>query len=445
MALRLSIENMSSLPDGGPLDVVVTGQRGIDIGRDQHLDWTLPDPSRTISGKHCEIRFKDGGYVLTDVSTNGTFLNGGDRRLQAPHRLHDGDKLEIGHYIVRVAIDGAESGRGEGRSTAPPPPAPHEIWAPVGDVAPPMRPADFRPAAARAPVQADYLDWVVDQPGVHSGEAQGRPPPPFQPEDDWATGPPRPVPVEPDIPPTPSPRRPQTSPAAGDNPWVASAAPPAPAPAQPPPPVATTPAASPATASAERSDVLARFARGAGLPEDLFAGRDAGELAEEIGAIMRVVAEDLRQLLAARSESKRLARSTQQTTIEALDNNPLKFSPTAADALRVMFGPPSAGYLGARRTVEQSFRDLKAHQIKTYAAMQAAVRMLAEDLDPDAIDESLEGDKGLGALIGSRKARLWEAYVTRWDAKTAPHEDGLVDVFMLYFADCYDRGGGPGR
>ena len=46
MTLRLSIENMDRLPDGGPLRVEVKG-RGLDIGRDAHLDWTLPDPSRT--------------------------------------------------------------------------------------------------------------------------------------------------------------------------------------------------------------------------------------------------------------------------------------------------------------------------------------------------------------------------------------------------------------
>ena len=38
-----------------------------------HLDWTLPDPTRFISGKHCEVRYRDGGYWLHDVSTNGTF------------------------------------------------------------------------------------------------------------------------------------------------------------------------------------------------------------------------------------------------------------------------------------------------------------------------------------------------------------------------------------
>jgi type VI secretion system protein ImpI len=52
MALRFTIENMTSLPDGGPTSFAFTGRRSVDIGRDQHLDWTLPDPSRFISGKH---------------------------------------------------------------------------------------------------------------------------------------------------------------------------------------------------------------------------------------------------------------------------------------------------------------------------------------------------------------------------------------------------------
>jgi type VI secretion system protein ImpI len=187
------------------------------------------------------------------------------------------------------------------------------------------------------------------------------------------------------------------------------------------------------------------FARGAGIPEEVVAWRNGEELAELLGTLMRVIAEDLKQLLMARAESKRLARSTNQTMVQAVDNNPLKFSPTPEDALRLMFGKPTSGYLDARRTLEQSFKDLKIHQVKTYAAMQHALRMLVEDLDPQAIAESTEADKGLAALVGSRKAKMWDVFAARWQAKTAPHEDGLVDAFMLYFAECYDRSGGKPR
>src|SRR3954454_20547216 len=105
MVLRFNIENESNLPDGGPVSFTVTGRRSVDIGRDRHLDWTLPDPARTISGKHCEVHFRDGGYWLHDVSTNGTFLNGADQRLRGPHRLRDGDRVVFGHYIIGVALD----------------------------------------------------------------------------------------------------------------------------------------------------------------------------------------------------------------------------------------------------------------------------------------------------------------------------------------------------
>ena len=89
MALHLKIENVPNLPDGGPIEITITGKRGIDIGRDSHLDWTLPDPTRHISGKHAEIRYKEGGYWLHDVSTNGTFLNAETHRMQAPRRLRE--------------------------------------------------------------------------------------------------------------------------------------------------------------------------------------------------------------------------------------------------------------------------------------------------------------------------------------------------------------------
>lgn len=156
---------------------------------------------------------------------------------------------------------------------------------------------------------------------------------------------------------------------------------------------------------------------------------------------MRLIAEELKALLAARAETKRIARSTSQTMIRAQDNNPLKFSPTVDDALQLIFGQPRSGYLDARRAFDESFRDLKAHQIKTYSAMQHALKMLVEDLDPQAIAEGAAQEGGIGGLIGSRKAKMWDAYVARWEAKTAPYENGLLDAFMIYFAECYDRGG----
>ncbi len=468
MALTLTIVNETSLPDGGPLSVTVTGKRGIDIGRDQHLDWTLPDPTRVISGRHCEIRYRDGAYWLHDVSTNGTFLNGSDRRMQGPHRLRHGDRLDIGHYIIAVTLDGEEAAQTPAAAATPAPyAAPEGLWAPAGQVAPPASPKDFRPPQQLKPVRPDFLDWAVDTPPDAGpwpaldpvpppSPAPRRPPPGAEEDMAWAKA--APVPPAPPEPPLPTPRRPASPGEATGHPWTATDAEPAlprfdPLPDIPSPsqgPDRSAELARPAAharaeaAAPDASEILRRFAKGAGLPEDYLADQDPRELAEELGALMRLVVTDLKQLLAARAESKRMARSTNQTTIQALDNNPLKFSPTPEDALRIMFGPPASGYLDARRAIEQAFKDLKVHQVKTYSAMQHALRMLVEDLDPQAIEETTDTG-GLGALIGSRKAKLWDTYVARWQGLTAPHDDGMVDAFMLFFAECYDRGGGGGR
>ena len=218
MGLNLKIENETTLPDGGPVTITVAGKRSIDIGRDSHLDWTLPDPTRFISSKHAEIRYRDGGYWLHDVSTNGTFLNGGDHRMQAPHRLRNGDRFTIGHYIIAVALD-ADQAETPSAVGAPAPqqiPAYQQLWANEHELAPPIDRAQLKaPREMSSPVNPDFLDWAADVPNPFTAPPSPpipapRPAPAPRAEDDsWAVGPmshvPVPPPPAPDI---PTPRRP---------------------------------------------------------------------------------------------------------------------------------------------------------------------------------------------------------------------------------------------
>jgi type VI secretion system protein ImpI len=144
--------------------------------------------------------------------------------------------------------------------------------------------------------------------------------------------------------------------------------------------------------AAAMGDFIRLVARGAGLPDDAFAARNPAELAEQLGQLMRLVAENMKQLLDARQQAKRLARSSSQTMIQALNNNPLKFAPTVEDAMRIMFGPPTRSYLDARRAFAQSFDDLKTHQVKTFSAMQHALKLLLGEFDPDVIENASTGE-----------------------------------------------------
>jgi type VI secretion system protein ImpI len=468
MALNLKIENETRLPDGGPLEISVTGKRNIDIGRDSHLDWTLPDPTRFISSKHAEIRYRDGGYWLHDVSTNGTFLNGGDHRMQAPHRLRNGDRFTIGHYIIAVALD-AEPGEAAASATGVVPPSMPQaagyqaLWDSPQDAAPPIDRVQLRaPRERPAPVNPDFLDWAADVPNLLATPRS--PPPPPSPvarggDDDmgWATGPmsnvPPPPPPAPEM---PSPRRPTWT-SEPEAPWAAGRASPTPGPQSAPPNFAdpepswgrsgaaagtTAPMSVPGGALGSPDQFLRRLAQAAGVPEEVFTRKDPNELADQLGAMTRLVIENVMQLLNARMQAKRLARSSQHTVIQAIDNNPLKFAPSSEEAMRIMFGPASRSYLDARRAVEQSFADLKTHQLKTYAAMQHALHALLSDLDPKSIDQAVEADRGIAGLMTSRKARLWDFYVAQWEAMARLDANGPIDAFMRIFADFYDREGG---
>jgi type VI secretion system protein len=85
----------------------VFGVNGGTIGRANDNDWVLPDPSRVVSGHHCEIEYRSGSYWLRDTSTNGVYVNDGDDPVSVtgPLILRDGDRLRIGDYELIVSID----------------------------------------------------------------------------------------------------------------------------------------------------------------------------------------------------------------------------------------------------------------------------------------------------------------------------------------------------
>jgi len=450
MALTLQIENETSLIDGGPLHYSVSGKRGFDIGRDGYLDWTLPDPSRHISGKHCEVRFRDSAYWLHDVSTNGTYVNGNDVRMSAPHRLRNGDRIAIGHYLIRVSLDGdtAETAPVTTNPARVDRSAPGDLWSDDAATAPVAFPASARPARNNGSIPAtssDFLDWMADVPPMQFEAPIARPMPQL-----WSQS--RDIPEntpwdKPQAKAAEVPLQPMAPILSGldsaraDTPGLrfapADTAPSGPSNIARIEPQPQSPAKA-ADASDRDREIVRAFAAAAGIPEQILNHLDATGLARLLGALVRITAEELQQLLAARFEAKRMTRSSSQTQIQAVDNNPLKFMPAVEDALKLMLSAPTAGYLDAQQTLRASFADVKEHQITTYAAMQAAVQELADDFDPRKIDASVGRDGGLGHFVGSRKARAWDVFVARWDAMAVRHDNGMLGAFMEHFSKRYD-------
>jgi predicted component of type VI protein secretion system len=110
MLLALSVVGPQSVVLG-PTAYKVFDQQGGSIGRIAGNDWTLPDPERFVSTRHATVAFEDGMYCLTDVSTNGTFLNGPQQAVsrEQPVRLRDGDRIFIGNYEILVQLIDVEA------------------------------------------------------------------------------------------------------------------------------------------------------------------------------------------------------------------------------------------------------------------------------------------------------------------------------------------------
>jgi type VI secretion system protein ImpI len=88
------------------------------IGRGKKADWELPDAGRILSSAHCRIAPSKDGFVIAVLSANGIVHNGKPLGQGAEARLADGDRLEIGPYVMLASHWLASEGGG-GKTLAP--------------------------------------------------------------------------------------------------------------------------------------------------------------------------------------------------------------------------------------------------------------------------------------------------------------------------------------
>ena len=111
---------------------VATGQ--LSIGRAAENDWVLPDPDRVLSKRHCVVGLRGEGWLVADMSSNGTFLNDAPAPigLGRVERLQHGDRLRLGGYELSVRLDRAAEVPAPMDSTLVVAPAPALSGDPIG-------------------------------------------------------------------------------------------------------------------------------------------------------------------------------------------------------------------------------------------------------------------------------------------------------------------------
>lgn len=87
------------LADESPVKTLPVEGR-LRIGRQSGNDLVISDPG--VSRNHAEVvGYDDGDCLLRDLgSTNGTVVNGSRLDKGEEHRLHDGDRITVGHTVI---------------------------------------------------------------------------------------------------------------------------------------------------------------------------------------------------------------------------------------------------------------------------------------------------------------------------------------------------------
>ena len=430
MRLLLS---MLAWPDGAkPLTREIDGELVIGRGRDS--DWMLPDPNNLLSRRHCVLTPFGECWRVADLSLNGTYINDATAPLgrDGTHELHDGDQIRIGGYVIetRILPQAALGGPPAAGTQAPWPP---DVW-------PPQPGGGLWPDGSRrgAPGESDGPAIPDHVPAMSSA---WQPPPPASVvlPDDWDQEPPPPapapsvarteLPADWDQPPAPEqPPRPAL-PAAGPPPPappLSVTAPPVPIPPDPVPAVVMPPSLPDPGADGA---LLAAFLRGVGLRD--IGGADPAAMMERVGALLRVMIDQLRAVQIARAAVKREFRIL-ATMARPEDNNPIKFSADTDAALQALL----TGRQAPGRAAGEVLDEIRLHELAMIAAMRDAVHELLETLSPARI-RATAGEHGL--LPVQRKAHAFEHYEALHGRTVQALADNFDSVFGKAFARAYER------
>jgi type VI secretion system protein ImpI len=177
----------------------------------------------------------------------------------------------------------------------------------------------------------------------------------------------------------------------------------------------------------------------AGLKPESLPGVAPEEILQTTGLLMRTLVEGLMHLLHQRTQLKDAFRLS-QTMIQGAGNNPLKFSPTVADALQYLLGDRSESYISAREAIVDSFREIDHHEKAIPRAMLKALEDYMERFDPDEL--RLQFDQGLKRsplLAGTNRLKYWELYEETYRTLARSEQGKLPETFSEEFARAYER------
>lgn len=452
------------------------------LGRGPDNAWVLEDSERFISSRHTQIIYDNGQYYLIDLSTNGTFYNGAPEPIGNGNRvaLKDGDRFNLSDYEfeVRLRDDGPQAGLPADDPFSLGGFAGHAagVEADLGGFASSYAGSDpfASPMAASSPalgplISSDYEETdplaMLDRVGQPS---QANPSlescSPSQPDNA--------DPMQHAV------AWPSAIPDDWDDDLTGREAPANPA-SQP---------VSHAPFTTGHADTLAQLrmaeekcegleAKNRTLLAEVMQLRQKLKDSEQTPAresVVRKISENDEALIEAMglagwnlSEAKRLEISSiagqlvretllglmqalsfrkkikeefriNVTTIQPVENNPLKFSANLEDALENMFARENKAYMRPLDAVREGFQGVSEHQVAVLAGIQAAFRGMIERFDPESLEKRFEKYRKAGVIKVGQKSKNWDSYREFHQELANNMDNSFQHLFGYDFMQAYE-------
>lgn len=384
MQLVLTVENAPNQNQVG--SSYQFGHMGGSIGRSASNDWTLVDQDRFISEHHASVSFDDGHFMLTDLSTNGTFLNQAKQRLprNSITALSTGDRLLIGNLRISVLV------RGERRSPISRDSEDDRRGVRHDDMAEHGRPVVRRHESPIIPSEWTALLGAEPAPEAVRSSCMDS----FTRNDDEASA------------------------ADGSTRLRIN-----------------DPARQAHRGSADTA--VAALVDGLGL-RGLHDDTDPANFSRECGSSLRVLTDGLMRALQARAQVRERL-DLDQTRSRSKGNNPLKFAPNVDVALAHMFLDSRDGsYTPGTPAFQEALDDLRIHEVAILTAVHAIVETLIDSFDPGPLEAELRKLAPMSAatpVLGD--AKCWSLYRDHFVEVAAKLRDDARRGFLQEFARAY--------
>ncbi|RKZ70434.1 MAG: type VI secretion system-associated FHA domain protein TagH [Gammaproteobacteria bacterium] len=158
------------------------------------------------------------------------------------------------------------------------------------------------------------------------------------------------------------------------------------------------------------------------------------QINELAGEVFREMVSGLMQVLGSRSAIKNEFRMN-VTTIQPVENNPLKFSANVDDALENMFIKEGNAYKKPLEAVREGFDGIAEHQVAILAGIRSAFKGVIERFDPAILDAKFSRQNKSNLIPGSHKAKNWDLYLEYYNELVGD----IDNTFQFLFGDDFVR------